>query len=881
MRIIEKYTEIIMKRPIVTLILLAVITAALGAGMRKLQFDTSVETFLPMDDPQFQFYKSVKEIYGDIDTFVILVTSPKNLWTPETFGQIDNFLTDIEEYKHYDKVREEARIKKLGAWLDKGLIKTDNLMGDFKDDPGFARFIERKLKKAGVADQATISPAVANSVYKQAVRLQPFKQLQVIHKIVSPFTIKDIIGTEDTLRTADLVAKDRGGHRILPQTADDFDTLKARLRRNPIFDRGIYGKDKTNGEIADLAFVIQFSTGSSVSQQDVVSREILDIVDNYKNLNITAQGQPLIYAWINDYIRKDLFNLVPLSLLVVTFILYINFRTFRGVVLPFTTLVMALIWVLGLMGHLGVKITQLCTSLPPLIICVGSAYAIHVLNQYYEDLESIKAKGLQKGLIPSMSYINVTVSLAGITTIISFWTLANHQIPGLRTWGIFTGLGVMFAVIIAMTLIPPCLALISHERHFLPGKKKVAGAHKDLIAVLIRWLTRAALYHNKIVLSVFAVILGFSIIGLFKLQVETELLQYFKQDNPIRVSDRFIGEKFGGRWGFNILIDSGEPDGVKKSDYLNTLEKIRTWLQADENKSLNVGRTDGFPDYIRTMHMAMNNDDPKFFAIPDNNADIADYLEIYSDDDDNSDGRADSYEAYVDTKFQTCNLLTRLCQKQDHLVGTGDLKIIFGKIKEYLAKTLPKNYSFAITGHPVLFIQSADYISGGQLQSLLQSGAVISVVIFFLIRNLLAGVLALIPLGLAVTLNFGLMGWLGIPLDVATSVIAAITIGIGDDVTIHFINTWRHLRQAGYSVEESIRETLLESGRANIYSALALMCGCSVFIISTFKPIVLFGILMLVVIAANNIGALLILPSVIQIIKFDIKPGGKNAKSSS
>ncbi len=879
MNIIHHYTRAIIKWPLLTLVALVIITMLLGSGLRKLEFDTSVETFLPRNDPEHEYYRTVKEVYGDVDTFVILAVSHDNLWSSEAFSQIENLLLDLEEYQEYDAERETRRLDRLGAYLNKEHINTDALFSDFADDPGFVRFVKRKLKTNIDSRNGIIPRSQLQSVYKQALRLKSLKELEIIDKIISPFTAKDIIGKDDTLQTVDLIAKDSVGRRVLPKTKEDFDQFQKKLQRNPVFDRGIYSKDSKTGEITDLAFIIHFNSTSTISKQDGVSREVLDIADSYKNLRIITQGQPLIYAWINDYIRKDLFNLVPLALLVVTCILFLNFRTFRGVVLPVVTLVLALIWVLGLMGHLGYKITQLSTSLPPLILCVGSAYAIHILNQYYEDLDSIKKNGIINGLLPTMSNINLTVALAGITTIISFWTLANHRIPGLRIWGIFTGLGVMFAVVIAMTLIPPSLSLISHKRHVLPGKKKIAGDHTDIVSVLIRWLTKASLHHNKKVLAVIAVVVGFSIIGIFKLRVETELLQYFKEDNPIRVSEKIIGEKFGGRWGFNILIDSGTPGGVKSADYLNTLDRVRKWLESDENKFLNVGRTDAFSDYIRTMNMAMNNDDPAFFSIPSSDMDIRDYLEIYSDDDENSDGRADSFEAYVDADFQTCNLLTRLCQRQGHLVGTGELKEIFIKISEYLTQTLPKNYSFKITGHPVLFIQTAGYISGGQLQSLFQSMVVITVVILLLLRNFRAGFLALVPLGLAVTLNFGIMGWLGIPLDVSTSVIAAITIGIGDDVTIHFINTWRHLRQSGYSVEESIRETLLESGRANIYSALALICGCSVFLISTFKPIVLFGILMVIVIAANNIGALLILPSVIKVIRFDItaRPANGNA----
>ncbi|MCX5852308.1 MAG: MMPL family transporter, partial [Deltaproteobacteria bacterium] len=201
---------------------------------------------------------------------------------------------------------------------------------------------------------------------------------------------------------------------------------------------------------------------------------------------------------------------------------------------------------------------------------------------------------------------------------------------------------------------------------------------------------------------------------------------------------------------------------------------------------------------------------------------------------------------------------------------SSELERIFQKISDHLSETLPPPYTFEITGEPKIVIKSAAYITGGQIQSLLQSMVVISVVVLIVVRNMRAGLLALIPLLLAVTLNFGIMGWFDIPLDVATSVIAAITIGIGDDVTIHFINTWRHRMKAGSSIDDSIREALAESGRANIFVALALMAGFGVCFVSTFKPVVLFGFLMAVVLTANNIGALLILPSAIKVLGLDL-----------
>ncbi|MCX5851790.1 MAG: MMPL family transporter [Deltaproteobacteria bacterium] len=874
MQIVHNYTKFIIKRPVITLIALVAVTVVMGFGLPRMQFDASLESFVPVKDVEYQKYKKVTEIYGDVDNFVILDVAPDNLFSENTFREIDNLLTDLEEFRHYDDGREEDRLARLKEYRSQSGVRYDDVIRGFAADPGFSRFLKRTLNDAA-GENEIINPRRLSRLYDRTVRVRDLKKLQIVDKIISPFTSKDIIGKNDTLITVNLIDKDAAGKRILPASREDFEIFKKRLTRNPVFERGIYSRDPATGEITDLAFIIRFSKDSTAVQQDALAREILKIVDGYVSLNITSQGQPLVYVWMIDTTQKDFERLIPLSFLIVVLVFFLNFRSLRGVILPTLTLSMATIWDFGLMGYLGVKITALCTSLPPLLICVGSAYSIHVLNQYYDDLDMIKTKDKTQGLLASMSHINLTVGLAGFTTIISFWTILNHQLTALRVWSLFSGLGVAFAVFIAMTLIPASLSLLSHANHLSPKKKKKAGARRDPVDILIGWLTWASLQHPGKVLAAVVVAIVLSVAGVFMVRVETEPLQYFKEGNYVRTSEKIIGEKFGGRWGFNVLIDSGEPDGIKTSRYLNILDDARKWLESDENKDLNVGRTDAFSDYIRIMHMAMNNDSLEYFSIPSSDDDIRDYLEIYSDEDKNSDGRIDDFEAYVDQKYQTCNILTRLCQREDYFVGTERLERIFYKISNHLKETLPPHYSYTITGHPMLVIKSAGYITGGQLLSLFQSMVVIGAVVLILVRHIGAGLLALIPLLLAVTLNFGIMGWFGIPLDVATSVIAAITIGIGDDVTIHFINTWRHLVQSGLSVDDSIRETLRESGKANIYTALALMAGFSVCFISAYKPIILFGFLMGIVLVANNIGALLILPSVIKLIGLDLNTAKK------
>ncbi|MFZ2632526.1 MAG: MMPL family transporter [Desulfosalsimonadaceae bacterium] len=862
------YIRFIIRNPLPTLGIFIAITLFFAFGILKLQFDTTVEAFLPKQDTEFKFYNQVKEIYGDTDTYIILAIAHDNLWSPGAFTEIDHLLSDIEEYQHYNETREKERLDRLNNLFLNGTVTYEELFERFKKDPVFTRFLHRAMGRIPEPGKI-IGERALRRLRKHAVAAKDLKKSEMIDRIISPFTSKDIIGENDTLETVSLIKKDAHGNRILPRSTENFQAFQKTLQRNPAFDRSLYSRDPATGQITDFGFVIRFRP---VAHYDAIAREILNISNSYINLKIIPQGQPLIYIWTNNYVQRDLFNLLSLAMLVSIVVCTMNFGSIRSTVLPLICLGMASCWVLGLMGHLGFKITTIGMSIPPLMIVVGSSYAIHILNQYYTDFDLISRKGKVEGLFESMGHIGHTVFLAGLTTLVSFLTLAGHQLSAMREWGVFSATGVLFAIFISISVIPASLALMPHRKGYLKLKKE-RSSKKPFADIIISWTTKAAVHHPKKVLAVVAVLLCLSLVEISKIKIETEFLQNFKEKDPIRTSEKIIGEKFGGRWGFNILIDSGTPDGVKSAKYLKALEDIRAWLESDANKDLNVGRTDGFTDFIKTMHMAMNDDDPAFFAIPETDADIKDYLEIYSDDDDNSDGRPDSFEPYVDAKFRTCNILTRIYQKEDYLVGTFELKRIFKKISDHLTKTLPPPYTFRITGHPAMVIKSAGYIADGQIQSLWQSWVVVGIAILILVRSFLAGFLALIPLSVAFIINFGIMGLFGIRLDVATSVIAAITIGIGDDNTIHFINTYIYQRKKkiGATIDETIAATHASAGKAIIFTSLALMAGFSIFIFSSFRPVILFGFLMSVAITATNVGALLVLPAIIKVAGLTFK----------
>ncbi|MEA1970758.1 MAG: MMPL family transporter, partial [Thermodesulfobacteriota bacterium] len=600
----------------------------------------------------------------------------------------------------------------------------------FRDDPGFQRLLERKT--GGIFGKREIlSRSDLKELRGQILYSMDFKRNEVVDSIISPLTSQDITGENDTLETYDLIEKDDDGKRILPSSEKEIGEFRQRLERNPSFEKGLYSRDPQSGEITDFCVVVKFI---NLDDQDPVVREMTEIIDNHRDdLDIISSGVPVVNMRMSNYMHDDIYKNVSLVLLIVVIVFYFNFRSIRGVLLPFVTLGLAELWILGLMGYVGFRITPVGVSIPPLIIAVGSSYAIHILNQYYSDFNKIMRMDNKTGLYESMSHISLTVLLAGLTTFMAFMTLATSQVSAVREWGIASAVGVMFAVFISSSLIPAFLVLLPGTRPsilFQNGKRR-----KTVVDRIIALMASGAIVHYRKVLIVVGILIAVSAAGIFRINIETAFLNYFKESDPIRVNARVIGDKFGGGWCYDILIDSGKTDGIKDPEFLVTIENLRKWLVSDKNPDLNIGRTESFSDFIKTMHMAMNNDDISYYKIPENRVDIIDYLEIYSGDDDNSDGRFDEFEPFVDIDFRTCNLLARLYNKEDYNVGTTEIKRIAGKISNYLDKNLPEGVSYTISGFPMMNVKSVYYITRGQMQSLFLSLLIVGIIVALLFQQ--------------------------------------------------------------------------------------------------------------------------------------------------
>jgi hypothetical protein len=169
-----------------------------------------------------------------------------------------------------------------------------------------------------------------------------------------------------------------------------------------------------------------------------------------------------------------------------------------------------------------------------------------------------------------------------------------------------------------------------------------------------------------------------------------------------------------------------------------------------------------------------------------------------------------------------------------------------------------------------LFKVLTDLLVHGQIVSLLVSLFGVALVVGLIFRSVRFGLLSMIPLGFTITLNFGMMGWLGIPLDTATTMLASIAIGIGVDYTVHFLSKYRRERREGVEPQDAVSETIRTTGRAIIYNAVAVAAGFAVLLFSSFGPIATLGALVAVTMGISAIAALTLLPAALLMMKKEV-----------
>jgi hypothetical protein len=622
----------------------------------------------------------------------------------------------------------------------------------------------------------------------------------------------------------------------IPGTRAGSDSLANRAIADPMLGRLLVSEDR------EYTAIIIYSDPDADEVTTVDTLQALLRSYQNKNHDLRLGGMPVIRAQISEDIGHDTSTFIPAGMVLIALLLYISFRSRRGVALPLLVVLLSIMGTLGLMAWFGMMLSVISSIMPIMLIAVASAYGIHIITRYFEDCAELPAEADSKEVVTSViEHMMRPLFLAGITTVIGFLSLLSHILPASREVGILTAFGVVLAFGLSITFIPAVLVLT--KKPSLDRQDKNT-ANRLLSRILVR-IGRIVFHHRNLVFIVFAFITIFAMVGIPRVELDSNPLNYYGLESDVRVVNSIIEEHFGGSTTMSVVVEGD----IKSPDVLNQVDQIQNFLEGHEG----VGYTLAITDFVKLMNQSMNGGDPAYYKIPDSRQLVSQYLLLYSWE--SSDGYLDSY---VDFDYQTAQIVVRL-----NTMDVYYMVELQEELNHFLDENIHVDNQPKSEGYAVLLGNLMPMMVKGQIRSLVLSVIFAALVTGLVFRSLSAALISAMPLAFAIAGVFGLMGYLGIYLNTATSMLSSIMIGIGIDYTIHFLFRFRTEIRKGLSDEEAIIKTLSTTGQGIIINGFSVMMGFAVCMLSTFIPIYFFGWLISVSIFMCLIAALTLLPLVL------------------
>lgn len=630
---------------------------------------------------------------------------------------------------------------------------------------------------------------------------------------VSARRAKDIRGTEEGMEVKQMMTD-------VPATPEQMAMLKEALQRNTAYMNSVVSEDfKTITILAEVRDATPAELKEGKGGFSYVNNKIVEIVDAERDdsVDIVVTGYPAFLALLEKFSsRGGMLLLIAIGIIGV--IHYEAFRTMQGLILPLVTPLVAVTWGKGFMGLANVPLDIFNMTTPILILAVGAGHAVQMLKRYYEEYNILRQNpdltpkmANQQAVIESIVKIGPVMLTAGLVAAAGFLSLMIFDIVSIRVFGIFAGVGILSVLVIEMTFIPALRAVLP-----APGEKEARMEREERF-----WDRITNFYANTLVgpnrnkiFMIAGVLIALALAGMTQLRIESALKKYFDPDLPLLVADKKLNERMAGTNNIYLLIEGDKPDAIKDPAVLKAIDELQVYLTTRPN----IGKVMSIAEFIKRMNQSMNADKPEFFKIPDKQETIAEYLLLYS-----MSGEPGDFDPYVDYDYRLANMVVFT-----HSDSTADMHVLWGEIQAFVKDKFPPNIKVNIGGSVAQSAAITDVIVKDKILNVIQIASVVLLATAFVFRSFIAGVLVVTPLLLSVLVNMGLMGWLGMRLNVPTALTSALAIGIGADYAIYMLFRLREEVAKGTELELAVHKVLNTAGKACLFVASAVAGGYAV-----------------------------------------------------
>ena len=708
--------------------------------------------------------------------------------------------------------------------------------------------------------------------------------------VASVATMDNITGTADGMAVDPFMEE-------VPHTPAELIGLKNALFNNSMYIDWLVSRDGS-GLLIMAKMESSEGTLEGVARRAAIYTTIREMIQAQKDAGAPetfhVAGRGAMEVTFSEQSRRDMAKFMPLVLLIVLGTLYCTYRSLRGVLLPFSVVIVSVMWSLGIMAAVGVPMYFVSTMMPVILMAIGVAYGIHILGRYYDELLEHPDSSADQAVMAAMAEMWSPVVFTALTTAAGFLSFLTASMLPIQYFGVFTAIGVVAAMIVSLTFFPAVLVMLPPRVG--RGLRNQMGGSGDLSATgwaarTLGQLGRSVARHPLRVWVPTVVLIGLSLLGAQRIEVDSSWIRSFHPDNPVRIADEVLREKFQGTLPVYVAIEGHAPDLLKDPALLHKLDRMQAEIEQDPV----VGGSLSIAEFLKRMNRVMNEDRPAKEVVPTDRDLVAQYLLLYS-----FSGDPDDFDEVVDYDYQHANVSFYL--RSD---GTQDILQVVHKIQDFALREFgqltakpgaddslhdpwslrfgrwlggieptitgwetERGFRIGFAGPGYFTHRFSELVIAGQLSSLVTSLLAVFLLTAIMFRSPIAGLICIVPIGVVMVFSFGLMGLLNIPLEIGRSLAASMVIGIGIDYTIHFLNKYQlKVRDGLTDTEQLTVATMATSGKAIFFNAVVVVGGFLVFLSSNFLPNFSLGAMVGLNMTACLLASMTVLPVMLNTFK--------------
>ena len=663
------------------------------------------------------------------------------------------------------------------------------------------------------------------------------EKIDGVSRVDSLFTLHTLQGEDNKIVSHPLLL-------AAPKTKQEALQAKRNALENPLYQGNYFSDD---GNVTAIIVSVGDAEDSNNFNRKIhfaLEEQIQIHRGNFER--IMQVGPPRINAELKNSLYEDFVLLGPLSVVILVVSILIFMRSWLSAFIPLVTSLLTIIWTFGMMGWLGVPLNILSAMIPSLIIVIGSTEDTHMMASFLRGLKEKTGENSRKKAVKYMAqHIGLPMVLTVLTTTLGFASNLFSNIGLIQHFSIAATFAMLANGLITILIMPLMLSIFGPEDSTKLVKDFKRNSMPDRIMNIFRYSQTR--FPNAILVFT-AVLCSFFIYQASKLYVTNDPLSYFPEDRPLIMDTKRIHEDLAGIKIFFISLESKQEKAFQNPKNIQKLVDIQTFLaeQGVYDRSLSLA------DHLRFLNREFRGGSAGN-SVPETRKLIAQYLMfLHRSDLDN----------YVSHDYRRANIVVR-----HNITDSHTLNQYIEELQEVIDKITGPNMKFFVVGENLMVNKAAESLMVAQVKALVLLMALIFFIMSIMFTSFKGGLIALVPAVIPIALMFGIMGYLDIPLNPGTAMVAVIAIGIAIDGTIHLLARYNELCRRTSDYENAVNTAVNDEATPLIVSSIALAFGFGVLIFSNFTIVAQFGALAAATMLFSIFANLLITPIIMTNIR--------------